>query len=288
VRTQRFGRISSTKIAQSVGTVATQLGLGLAAALPGGLILGSLAGQVAAVLAAVVAIPARERGAAARLAVRARWGWVYRGYGDFPRLKVPQRLLAASSDALVMVGLSVAFSPAHAGFFALMRRVLSLPAELIGESVRKALVPRVAETARSSPVELGRLMTRSSTALLAMALLPAAALVAAGPWMFGLVFGAPWETAGAYARIIVIMVAVRFAAVPYLTGVPLLRLNRIHLRADAFRFAATAVTFAVAAYRDDVILALIGFAAAGIVSDAIAVIAVRRRLAVMVSALRRG
>lgn len=287
VRHQRFGRISSTKIAQSVGTVGTQLGLGLASALPGGLILGSLAGQVAAVLAAAVAIPARERWAGARLAVRGRWRWVYRTYSDFPRLKVPQRLLAASSDALVMVGLSVAFSPAHAGYFALMRRVLSLPAELVGESVRKALVPRVAETSRSSPVELARLMTRSSLALLAMALLPAAALVVAGPWLFGLVFGAAWEAAGAYARIVIFMVAIRFAAVPYLTGVPLLRLNGIHLWADAFRFATTAIAFAVAAYQNDVVLALLGFAAAGIASDAIAVAAVRRRLAAMAGSGQR-
>jgi lipopolysaccharide exporter len=283
VRTQRFGRLSSAKVAQSVGTVGTQLGLGFLAFLPGGLILGSLVGQIAATVAAGLAIPPHEARGAARLAVRARWGWVYRTYRDFPRLKVPQHLLASSTDALVMVGLSVAFSPAHAGYFALMRRVLSLPAELVGEAVRKALVPRVAETARSAPEELTRLLGRSSSALLAMTLLPLAVLVATGPWLFGVVLGAAWETAGAYARIVGIMVAVRFAAVPYLTSVPLLRLNHAELVAATIRFAATAVAFAIGAYQDDVTLLLVGFAAAGITSDAIVVRAVRRRLAAMAS-----
>ena len=282
VRRRRFVWLSSARVAQSIGTAATQLGLGFAGALSGGLILGSLAGQVAAVLVALATIPKRETGAAARLATRAGWGWVYRAYGDFPRLKVPQRLLAAASDTVLVVGLSVAFSPAHAGYFALMRRVLSLPAELVGESVRKALIPTVAETASSAPVELTRMLARSSLTLLATALLPIAVLVAAGPFMFGLVFGAAWETAGAYARIVVLMVAVRFAAVPYLTCIPVLRLNRVHLQADALRFAATGAAFAIGMLLDNLILGLIGYAAAGMASDAVAVGAVRRRLAAMI------
>ena len=286
VRTRRFAPLSFTRVAQSIGTAATQLGLGFAGALSGGLILGSLAGQAASILVAVVSIPMRETRVAAQLAARARWGWVYRVYSDFPRLKVPQRLLAASSDTVLVVGLSVAFSPAHAGYFALMRRVLSLPAELIGESVRKALIPTVAENASAAPAELARLLARSSLILLALVLLPVAVLIAAGPWMFGLVFGAPWETAGAYARIVILMVAVRFAAVPYLTCIPVLRLNRVHLQADALRFAATAAAFAIAVHLDNLTLVFIGYSFAGILSDAVAVSAVRRRLAEMICELR--
>ena len=286
VRTGRFGRLSYAKVAQSAGTAGTQIGLGLAGAHPGGLILGSLLGQILAVAATATALTRREVGDAARLATAWRWRWAYRTYADFPRWKVPQRLLATSTEALVIVGLSVAFSPAQAGFFALMRRVLALPAELVGESVRKALVPRVAAMAREAPVELLRLLRRSSTMLFAVAIAPAAALIAFGPWLFGLVFGQAWAPSGEYARVVGLMVAVRFVAVPYLTSVPLLRLNRVHLGADAGRFMATAIAFAIGAQQSNVTWALAGFAVAGIASDAIAVVAVQRRLVATARARR--
>lgn len=278
LRAQRFGRVSLSKIAQALSTGTTQLGLGLAAFIPGGLLLGSLTGHLAA---AVVAATSFTRADLRRLigVLKARgWRQVYRSYADFPTYKVPQRAVVAATEGMVTIVLAALFTPATAGLYALTRRILSLPIELIGESIRKVLLPKAAALLRSEPAAARARLVQVSVALLGLAAIPLGLLLAFGPWAFGVVFGDDWTLAGHYARIVGVHVAVRFVAMPFLTIVPVMRLNRYQLRVDLIRLALSGLAFVAGWYTGSVEITLIGFAAAGILSVLVMVLTVTRNL----------
>jgi O-antigen/teichoic acid export membrane protein len=109
---------------------------------------------------------------------------------------------------------SALFGPATAGQVALSQRVIALPLTLAGQSVAQVYIGEVARLAHEMPTALPALIRSTVRRLAVVALLPALALILAGPWMFALVFGAPWRVAGTYAQILALAFAFQMIAAP--------------------------------------------------------------------------
>jgi O-antigen/teichoic acid export membrane protein len=85
--------------------------------------------------------------------------------------------------------------------------------------------PRITEAAHRGE-NLTRLIFKATLYLAAVGFVPFAVVVAFGPWLFGLVFGAEWTVAGEYARWLAIMMFFFFINRPSVAAVPVLGLQK--------------------------------------------------------------
>jgi lipopolysaccharide exporter len=134
-------------------------------------------------------------------------------YREFPLYSTASMLLATGGAQLPLILLPILFSPAAAGLFALGYRLLHLPLQLVGESVRtvyyKALTDQVSAGEPTLPGFLS-LRKRLATA----ATFPFAAVVLFGQPMTRYLFGDAWTRAGTFAAILAPFLLVQFVATP--------------------------------------------------------------------------
>lgn len=223
VRKKRFRAISRVAVVEAAvtGTSKTAVGLIVATA-PVLLILGVVARALKTLLLWLSARDAFSARAAASDHVALRD--VASRYRDFPLFRAPQVWLNTVSQAIPTLMLAALVGPAGAGFYAIARRVLGLPAALVSGAVGTVFLPRIAEANHRSE-RLRPLILKGTAGLALVGLLPFGAVIAFGPWLFGLVFGADWTAAGEYARWLSVMLYFRFINVPSVQAIPLLGLQ---------------------------------------------------------------
>jgi len=144
---------------------------------------------------------------------------------DFPLYRAPQVFINAISQSLPVLMLASFFGPASAGFYVLCKRLLEMPSALIGKSVGDVFYSRITEAAHRGE-NLTRLIVKATLALAVIGFLPFAIVIAYGPWLFGVVFGAEWVVAGEYARWLALMMFFFFINKPAIAAVPVMGLQR--------------------------------------------------------------
>ncbi|NMA65413.1 MAG: oligosaccharide flippase family protein [Clostridiaceae bacterium] len=187
---------------------------------------------------------------------------------DFPLYRAPQVFLNAVSQSLPVLMLTSLFGPASAGFYSLGRRVLSMPTQLIGNSVGDVFYPRIAEAANNGE-NLTRMIIKATLALAAVGIIPFGIVMAFGPWLFEFVFGADWVVAGEYARWIALWTLCAFINRPSVRAIPVLNLQDWFLVYEIISLAARvgALLLGFYLFRSD-ISAIILFSLSGVVLNA--------------------
>ncbi|MDB4949660.1 MAG: hypothetical protein JWM27_2309 [Gemmatimonadetes bacterium] len=198
IRRGRFDLISRVMVVQSGARVGGQLGLGLLHLGWTGLLVAEVLGRAAGLLrmarqAAPDLLPRRASPRTRR--VRAT---LYR-HRNFPLYALPSSALDMAAMMLPLPVIAQLYGPAEAGYFALVQRVVAVPLSLVGASVADAFHNRAAELVRDDPDRLRRFFLRTVGALTALALPGTLLVMLLGPWLFALVFGAQWRTAGELA-----------------------------------------------------------------------------------------
>lgn len=150
---------------------------------------------------------------------------VAKRYYDFPLYRAPQVFINAISQSLPVLMLAFFFGPASAGYYAICRRILTMPSGLISSSFGDVFYPRLSE-AKHKGENLTRIIVKSTFALAAISFLPFAIIVAFGPWLFEFVFGNEWKIAGEYARWLGVMSFCFFINKPAVIAVPILGLQK--------------------------------------------------------------
>jgi lipopolysaccharide exporter len=242
IRRKQFGRLTVSRVSQSVGSVGTQLLTGFAGLTPFGLIFGVVAGPALAAANLLTRFWREEAAVVCRSINFERMRYVAAHYGDFPRYKVPQRLLYTLADNSATFLLALLFTPVVAGLYLLTRKVLSLPLELVGESVKKVFYPRANEAYLRGQGELYELLVKSTVILTAVSIIPAGLVMILGQDVFAMVFGEDWREAGLYAQILVAYSAIQMITTPSVASVAVLGLQRMQLFIEiprlVFTFAA--------------------------------------------------
>lgn len=179
-------------------------------------------------------------------------------YNDFPLYRTPSITIQhfmASMPVLMLGGL---FGPAAAGFYALGRRILNAPAQLIGNAVGDVFYPRIAEASNRGE-NLSKLILKATATLAAVGILPFGLIAATGPWLFGFVFGQEWVIAGEYARWLslisfcnlidgpvkkgILVMNLQFSFLVFNVCAAILRIGALACGALIFKSALTAVIF---------------------------------------------
>lgn len=228
IRKKQFHVTARAEVAQALVTNTAKAGIGWFYPLAFVLILLSTAGQ--AIHAGLLALGIKGSWKAAarddqeKESAPSLWALAKTHY-DFPLYRAPQVLINAISQNLPTMMLAAFFGPASAGFYTICRGVMGLPSNLISRSVGEVFYPRITEAARRGE-NLTRLILKATLYLAAVGFVPFAVVVAFGPWLFGLVFGAEWTVAGEYARWLAVMMFFFFINKPSVAAVPVLGLQR--------------------------------------------------------------
>jgi O-antigen/teichoic acid export membrane protein len=185
-------------------------------------------------------------------------------YRDFPLFRAPQVLINALSVHMPTLVLASAFGAIPAGFFALCLQVLAMPSNFIGRAVGSVYYPRITHAIHAREPVAG-LLVRGVAGMSLAGMLPFAALVIAGPWLFNLAFGGQWQTAGEYGRWLAISEFAGFIGGPCLVAIPALSLQKIFL---VFEIVSTSLRIAAvlvgAFVFKDPLVVVMAFAAANV------------------------
>jgi O-antigen/teichoic acid export membrane protein len=211
IRKGGYARIARTKVTQSVTQVALQVGVGTVVKGPLGLLLGHAVGRSNGTRTLAML---DWRNDLARLR-QVRWAGMWRAMVRFRRFPV-----IASSTALMntcnlrmpALLLAVYFGPAVAGGFALAQRVFALPSSVIGESVAQVYFGEVAATVNRDAGGLMVLFRGTLRRMFLLGLPLMLAAMAAGWFLFPVLFGRNWREAGIFVVAIAPMALAQFTA----------------------------------------------------------------------------
>lgn len=189
VRGKRFTLLARTRIAQSAGSAATQIGLGWAGISPLGLLLGYVMNTGIACLAL--------GGALSRAAPTLSWRRMRImaiEYRRFPLYSTLEALANSAAMHFPVIMIAALVAPAEAGYLMMAMYAAQAPMSLIGTAISQVYLSRAPEELRAGRLGdftaeiLGNLMKAGAGPLLAVGIL--------SPVLFGLIFGTGWERAG--------------------------------------------------------------------------------------------
>jgi O-antigen/teichoic acid export membrane protein len=216
----------------------------------------------------------RSRTSMRALAQCARRFWKY------PLLLGPSALLDAASTALPVPILATCYGLAEAGKFALVQRLLLLPAALIISSVGDVFHAHAASIAGQRQGAVGQFLAATATRLLlfAMAVYVPIALVA--PFAAGWVFGSRWADAGPMIAALTPLCIAQTVVSPMSRGLLLSGREERKLFADLACLVLPIATLYLASGRP-LLVALVAYVIAAVVANCI-------YYAVIVQALRHA
>src|SRR5690606_28965452 len=135
-------------------------------------------------------------------------------YRRFPLIAMPSALVNSAGLEVPLLLVAALYGDVRAGFLGLTVRVVSGPFSVIGQAVNQVFAGESSAVVRNPNGTLGRIVRTSVRRLVLVGAVPAAVLLAAGPALFGVVFGQEWTEAGEYARLLALAYLGQLAVVP--------------------------------------------------------------------------
>ena len=223
IRKKEFSVVARSALAHSLIVNSAKSGIGWFH--PVGAVLIVLATFGQALHAALLLIGARRRYHHRSESSRATLRQLAHRHRDFPFYRAPQSFINAASGSLPVLMLAAFFGPVAAGFYTLAKMVMGMPTILIGKAVNDVFYPRITEALHKGE-NLPRYILQTTAVLFAIGLIPYGIVILTGPWLFSLVFGGEWNTAGEYASWLSIWLLIAFSAQPSATAIPVLSLQK--------------------------------------------------------------
>jgi O-antigen/teichoic acid export membrane protein len=165
-------------------------------------------------------------------------------YREYPLVSMWGALINASGLALPSLFLAQYYGAEGTGWFALVNRVLGIPAALIGLSIAQVYTSEAAKLSRSDPKRLLYIFLKTTRHMLYLGLVPCALFAILAPWLFQFIFGPGWREAGVYARYLAFMFFVSFIDSPVTMTLNILERQRAQFAWDISRLVVN--VFAIA------------------------------------------
>jgi O-antigen/teichoic acid export membrane protein len=256
LRHERFGLISRGMVAQNASRALAQAGLGWLGLHTAGLLAGEIMGRCSGMT--------RMFRAAWPMLSRELAGSNFRELKDtlrrnhhFVLYSLPSSLLDTLAGSISLPLVVYFYGLNTGGNFALVARTFALPAVLITANVADAFHSRAALMLQHDPKALPGFVKRMATLLLLVGTLPTVALVAFGPPLFELVFGAKWVEAGVMAAWAAPRFLAQFVVNPLSRMVLVVGRPEVKFIYDTMTFAGTIVVFAVAHHQGWPVMTLV-------------------------------
>ncbi len=263
-RTRHFGRLSISRVIQSLGTSGAQLGMGVAG-LPGttSLIYGTAIGKTVSALALGGQIWRDEHGLLLRsIRPSVMWETAIR-FRKFPLFNTWATLLNTISWQLPAFMLSAYFSPVIVGYYALGNRLIRLPMNIIGGSITQVFYQRASEANKQG--DLTAVVGNTFTGLIRLSFFPLLVLSLTGADIFAALFGAQWREAGVYTQILAVWSCFWFVSSPMATLYSVLERQEFSLRLNIAIFTSRLLALAIGGYVGNARFTMALYAGSGII-----------------------
>lgn len=262
-RKRQFSRLSYSRVMQSASGAGLQTGFRAFGNGGGELIGGWVLGQSAGTLALGYQVWREDASL-----IRSAWSWarirrLAAEYRDFPIYSAPQGLLNALSQGLPALFLAPFFGASTVGLYVLAQRLLQVPINLIGNSVRQALFPRVSE-AFNTERGMRSLFAWTTGSLAAAGLFPTLAIILWGPALFAFTLGGSWTESGEFARWLVLWLFFGLVNIPSVVVAQVYRKQKQLLLFDSALLAARATALLVGSLTGSAKATVILFALIGV------------------------
>lgn len=213
IRNKGFKLITRTKISQSISSSIIKIGFGIFKIAP----LGLFIGQIAQEAAGITSIASKLRKVRPLLFRNTSWEDIKSvaiRYKNFPLVQSWSQLLLALGAQMPILLLGMFYDAKVVGVFGLAMSMISLPMDLIGQSVAQVYYAEVSRFGKENAEKIYNLSISLMKKLFIIGLFPVGLLIALGPWIFKIVFGPEWADSGLYASILSIMILTSFISSP--------------------------------------------------------------------------
>lgn len=243
-RNRGFKVIAKTKLTQVLAGNGTKIGLGAIGVGPIGLILGSIFSASAGSFTLVKSFALAGKYRLNHISFK-EIKWCAKRYKNFPKFSAPSQILNTAGLSLPKIFLASLYGLEVTGAFGFALGIISLPVQLIGNSVGDVFYSEAARIGNTDPKRLKRLSIQLFKKLLIIGFFPFITLVLFGPFLFSFVFGVQWVVAGRYAQILSILVYARLVFMPVSRVFAVLEKQKVNLFIDIFRVVIVTSTFLI-------------------------------------------
>jgi O-antigen/teichoic acid export membrane protein len=244
IRRGRYKQIATTKFVQVGAQVGTQLGAGFLLHGSLGLLLGDAVGRVTG-SGSFLRDLWRDHATQIRAIRASRMLNLAVRYREYPLVSLWGALINVSGLALPALFLAQYYGAQATGWFALVNRVLGVPAALIGSSIAQVYAAETAKLSRSDPKRLQEIFLKTTRRMLYLGVAPCILFTVLAPWAFQIIFGHVWKEAGEYARYTAFMFYAGFINAPVTMTLNILERQRAQFAWDGSRLALTVVSIAL-------------------------------------------
>jgi len=208
IRNKAFGAIAQTKLTQSLGMVAVQVG-GYALG-PVALLIGRIVGQAAGIHRLGIRL-ANNRHQFKHVRFSGL-GASAKNYRSFPLISTWSGLSSAGGSQLPPLLIAIILGPAAAGLYALSNRVLSLPIGVISKSMGDVFYREAIEANANG--KLGSLVVDIYSKMVFVSLPISFFLIISAPEVFRVLFGDNWAGSGELASWMTLWIFFQFVTTP--------------------------------------------------------------------------
>jgi O-antigen/teichoic acid export membrane protein len=238
MRRDNYNQIAKSKFTQAGAQIVTQLGVGVFVHGPLGLVMGDAVGRMSG-SSRFIRDLWRDYGDKLRAIRISRMVKVAVRYREYPLVSMWGTLINASGLALPSLFLAQYYGTRGTGWFALVNRVLGVPAGLIGLSIAQVYASSAAKLSRSDPKRLMYIFLKTTRHMLYLGLVPCTLFTVLAPWLFEFIFGHAWREAGVYARYLAFMFYASFINSPVQWTLNILERQRAQFAWDVSRLVLT-------------------------------------------------
>lgn len=217
VRDKAFKSLAQTQVWQSVIGAVSKIGLGLLGLKPLGLLIGQILMQSGGSWMLFRRFRRNHRGLARQVSLR-RMGFLLRRYADFPKYRLPSQFLLSFSSKAPLLFFAWHHGAEATGQFGLALMIMALPMALLGHTIGQAYYAEIAKVGRKRPEAIYQITRGITRKLFWISVPPFLILLLSGPWLFQLVFGDVWRTAGVFASIMSVYLLTQFVSSPIVSA----------------------------------------------------------------------
>ncbi len=247
LREKHFASLSSTRVLQSGGRVAVQMLGGYFKGGPLGLIVGYIVGfGIAFVRLLGTGLARRALWIPSHLPTRAIA--LAKRYHRFPAMSAFSGVINSAGMTIPLLMFASFYGPTVAGWLALGQRTVTIPMLLVGQAVAQVFFSKGALIARTDPTRFNDLFRATSQNLLLLGIVPTVVLVAAGPWLFEVIFGAQWRETGRYVQVLCVGYLGQLVVGPISQTLNLLERQDAQLLWDIGRFGLNVGVLSLSCY----------------------------------------
>ena len=240
IRKRYFPVVARTKATQAVAMSVVQLAMGIGRFGALGLIIGQLVARSAGSLALARTLPK-----VGNFKLRPLWHLSKR-YVKFPAVSSLSGALNAAGLYLPAFLIASLYGHTEAGYFALIQRTYLGVLSMVEQSIAQAYFAEAAACKHDHSDKFLRLFSSQTKSLLILGTVPISLACLLAPFLFNLVFGPQWRTAGVYSLAFAPMFLTGFVTAPLSSTITILERQEIMVAWDATRMFLVVGVFALA------------------------------------------